>query len=49
MMLKEFKLADYIFGAGLDDFNDDTQAEISKQLKREMQEIFYGRNLPEMN
>jgi len=49
MMLKEFDLSKYIFGSGLDDFSNDEQDIISKHLQREMQEIFYGRNLPEMN
>lgn len=45
MLLKEHDLDQYLFGAGKDEFTPDEQAEISSRLKREMLEIFYGRNL----
>jgi S-adenosylmethionine decarboxylase len=48
MILKEFDLSKYIFGSGMDEFTDQEQEKISTQLKREMQEIFYGRNMPDM-
>lgn len=48
MIKKEFDLSAYIFGAGLDEFSEEEQEEISSQLQREMQEIFYGRNMPDM-
>ena len=48
MIKKDFDLSQYIFGSGLDDFSAEQQTKISAQLQREMQEIFYGRNLPEM-
>ena len=48
MIKKDFDLSQYIFGSGLNDFSAEQQIKISAQLQREMQEIFYGRNLPEM-
>lgn len=48
MIVKDFDLARYIFGTGVDDFSEEEQEKISLQLRREMQEIFYGRNLPEV-
>jgi len=48
MMLKKFDLSQYIFGSGIDEFTPAAQAKITKQLQREMQEIFYGRNIPDM-
>jgi S-adenosylmethionine decarboxylase len=46
MMLKEFDLNNYLFGGG--DITDHEQQLISKKVKREMREIFYGRNLPDL-
>lgn len=48
MILKEFDLSKYIFGSGLEDFTPEQQETIGIELKREMQEIFYGRNMPSM-
>jgi len=48
MMLKDFDLSKYIFGSGVDEFSSEEQTKISELLQREMQEIFYGRNLPKM-
>lgn len=48
MMLKDFALDNYIFGAGVDSINAEEQRAIAKKVKREMREIFYGRNLPDL-
>ena len=45
MMLKQFDLDNYLFGSGVDDFTPAEQRQITQQLKREMTEIFYGRNI----
>ncbi|MCP5352421.1 MAG: adenosylmethionine decarboxylase [Chromatiales bacterium] len=46
MMLKEFDIDNYLFGAGMDEFDLDELVEIESRLKHEMAEIFYGRNMP---
>jgi S-adenosylmethionine decarboxylase len=46
MMLKEFDLNHYLFGLGEEDFSSRDLAKIERRLKREMSEIFYGKNLP---
>ncbi|MEJ2322570.1 MAG: adenosylmethionine decarboxylase [Gammaproteobacteria bacterium] len=45
MLLKEFKLDNYLFGIDADDISPREQRGITDALKREMLEIFYGRNL----
>jgi len=45
MMLKEFDLNSYLFGQDVDDVSPKEQREISEKLRREMLEIFYGRNM----
>lgn len=45
MLLKEFKLANYLFGAGVEDFPESEINQIKMALRQEMLEIFYGRNL----
>jgi S-adenosylmethionine decarboxylase len=45
MMLKEFDLDSYLFGVDVDDVPPKEQREISEKLRREMLEIFYGRNI----
>jgi S-adenosylmethionine decarboxylase len=45
MLLKEFNLDGYLFGADADDISPREQRRIADALKREMLEIFYGRNL----
>lgn len=45
MMLNEFDLDDYLFGMGKEDYDERELERIEKQLRREMAEIFYGRNL----
>ena len=45
MMLKEFDLDNYLFGIEADAIPPKEQRQIVDRLKREMTEIFYGRNL----
>ena len=45
MLLKEFDLDTYLFGTGREELSPHEAEEISARLKREMTEIFYGRNL----
>ena len=46
MLLKDFNMENYLFGGGVDAFSDIELKDIKKRLKREMQEIFYSRNMP---
>jgi S-adenosylmethionine decarboxylase len=46
MLLKEFDLDNYLFGHGVDDYSPSVLANIEKSLRKEMAEIFYGRNMP---
>ena len=46
MLLKEFKLTNYLFGAGIKDFSEKEITEITSALRKELLEIFYGRNIP---
>lgn len=48
MLLKEFNIDNYLFGSGQTDFSRKELLGIEEQLKREMLEIFYGRNLDRM-
>ncbi len=45
MMLKEYDLANYLFGVKPEELTGKEIKAINTQLKREMAEIFYGRNL----
>ena len=45
MMLKDFDLNNYLFMVDKQDVPPREQAEIEKRVRREMMEIFYGRNL----
>ena len=45
MLLKNFAFNNYIFGSGEDEFSVQEKKEIELHLKREMLEIFYGRNM----
>jgi len=45
MILKEFLLDNYLFGAGEADFSPTEAKKIMQQLQKEMAEIFYGRNV----
>jgi S-adenosylmethionine decarboxylase len=46
MILKDFNLNDYLFGLGKDDFSKKEQKTIERRIRREMADLFYGRNLP---
>lgn len=46
MMLKEFDLDQYLFAANAEDLDEEEARSITDRLHHEMQEIFYGRNLP---
>jgi S-adenosylmethionine decarboxylase len=46
MLIKDFDLDNYLFGLGRDDYTTRELRDIERRLKREMAEIFYGRNLP---
>jgi S-adenosylmethionine decarboxylase len=45
MMLKDLKLDDYLLGVSKDELTLAQQRRIHKQVRREMLEMFYGRNL----
>ncbi|MBV1871693.1 MAG: adenosylmethionine decarboxylase [Gammaproteobacteria bacterium] len=47
MLLKSFELDNYLFGDTLNTIAPEEQADIKRRLRREMLEIFYGRNIPE--
>ena len=44
-MLKEFDLDNYLFGITEAELSEREIKQIKQQLKQEMMEIFYGRNL----
>lgn len=46
MLLKDFKLGNYLFAFKEEDLTMKEAVEIRKKLQKEMQEIFYGRNMP---
>ncbi|CAK0751311.1 S-adenosylmethionine decarboxylase proenzyme [Gammaproteobacteria bacterium] len=48
MMVKHFDLNNYLFGAAKEDLPPEERKRIKRRLKREMAEIFYGRNIPKM-
>lgn len=48
MMLKEFKLDNYLFGQGEIGLSDQEKSKIRARLRHEMLEIFHGRNVPEL-
>jgi len=48
MLLKEFDLNNYLFGAGMEEFTPQELREIRTRVRREMLEIFYGRNLDKL-
>lgn len=43
--LKEFDLDNYLFGSKKDKLSKEEEAEITKKLKEEMEEIFYAKNM----
>lgn len=46
MMLKNFDLDDYLFGKNASDLRPEEQKKIASRVKNEMLEIFYGKNMP---
>ncbi|MGB9669746.1 MAG: adenosylmethionine decarboxylase [Halothiobacillaceae bacterium] len=48
MLLKEFDLDNYLFGHVREDYAPAELVGIERSLRKEMQEIFYGRNMPDM-
>ncbi|HKU38211.1 MAG TPA: adenosylmethionine decarboxylase [Polyangiales bacterium] len=47
MLLKNFSLQNYVFGMATDQLSAEEREVISRKLRREMLEIFYGRNMSE--
>jgi S-adenosylmethionine decarboxylase len=45
MVLSDFDLNDYLFGAGKEELPPKELRKVEQQVRREMAEIFYGRNL----
>lgn len=45
MLLKDFNIDNYLFGAGREEFSEKELADIEERLRKEMLEIFYSRNL----
>ncbi|MCK0537349.1 adenosylmethionine decarboxylase [Alcanivorax quisquiliarum] len=45
MLLKDFDIDNYLFGAGVDEFNAEELEDIEMRLRKEMLEIFYSRNV----
>jgi S-adenosylmethionine decarboxylase len=45
MILKDLKLDDYLLGVSKDELTPDQQRKIHRQVRREMLEMFYGRNM----
>ncbi len=48
MILKEFDLDNYLFGTAKKELLPGEKKKIKQQLKKEMVEIFYGKNIPKM-
>lgn len=48
MILKEFDLDNYLFGTAKKDLLPGEKKKIKQRLKKEMSEIFYGRNIPKV-
>ncbi len=48
MMLREFELDNYLFGTVEKELDNKEKVQIKKRLKKEMTEIFYGRNIPKL-
>lgn len=45
MMLKDFEMNNYLFEVTKDDLTPKDQRDIMAKLKKEMTEIYYGRNI----
>lgn len=48
MLLKEFDLANYLFGTTKRELDREEKKRIKQRLKKEMTEIFYGSNIPKV-
>ncbi|WP_115717209.1 adenosylmethionine decarboxylase [Gallaecimonas mangrovi] len=48
MMLKDYDLNHYLFGVDKNDLTGNEIEEITEKLWKEMQEIYYGRNIPDI-
>lgn len=48
MLLKEFDLDNYLFGTPKNELTTNEKRKIKQSLKKEMTEIFYGRNIPKV-
>lgn len=48
MILKEFDMDNYLFGTAQKDLIPGEKKKIKQRLKKEMAEIFYGRNIPKV-
>ncbi len=48
MILRDFDLDNYLFGISQKQINNYEKRKIQKKLQKEMNEIFYGKNLPTM-
>ena len=46
MLLKDFELENYLFGDATRSLSEEQREQVSKRVKHEMLEIFYGRNMP---
>lgn len=46
MILKDFDLNNYLFGTGEDELSEAEREDIRMRLRKEMLEIFYSRNMP---
>jgi len=49
MLLKEFDLDNYLFGTAKKELMVGEKKKIKQRLKKEMAEIFYGKNIPKVN
>jgi S-adenosylmethionine decarboxylase len=49
MLLKEFDLDNYLFGTAKKELLVGEKKKIKQRLKKEMAEIFYGKNIPKVN
>jgi S-adenosylmethionine decarboxylase len=49
MILRDFRLDDYLFGETESELDPKERKAIRKQLRHEMLEIFYGRNMRKVN
>lgn len=48
MLIKDFDLDNYLFGITKKDLQSSEKKKIKQKLKKEMSEIFYGRNIPKV-